>query len=350
MSTAPGATFAVEVLQEDFIFGRELFQEPTVVHRFHIVFRCVVVVQPGGAHVAKGLMVTVGFTVGTNAYQLGFFTVFVPGALDLVAECACVTEQVFKANGRRKPGVVEEYVQIAFAYQVAFLIAGVDAVGTGGVNIGIAATGPFAFLGGSVCSQGAEGICLSGGENGELDACLNEGHNRFEVDGSFGKPHGFGHTTEMELKVLNAPFNLSLLVLFGSKRHDNVVVYLGDGVAVTQTFNATLVGFLNTLVGIGSVGTDPAHESGTHVETHEIVVVDDIYDAAVGGKNTACGVRAIALTCNAVVPVVERTGAGLVFNDTGPGVFTRRLIKVAVNCKIQRMFFSHNYTKCFFER
>ena len=84
----------------------------------------------------------------------------------------------------------------------------------------------------------------------------------------------------MELEVFNAPENLRTLVLLAGERHDDVVVDLGDGVAVSvQTLGTAFVGFLDSLVGIGSMGPDPTHEGGAHVEAHEVVVVDDILDA-----------------------------------------------------------------------
>ena len=84
----------------------------------------------------------------------------------------------------------------------------------------------------------------------------------------------------MELEIFDAPENLGALVLLAGERHDDVVIDLGDGVAVAvQAFGAPLVGFLDPLVSVGSMGPDPTHEGGAHVEAHEIVVVDDILDA-----------------------------------------------------------------------
>ena len=84
----------------------------------------------------------------------------------------------------------------------------------------------------------------------------------------------------MELEVFDTPENLCALVLLAGERHDDVIIDLGDGVAVTvQTFGAPLVGFLDPLVSVGGMGPNPTHEGGAHVEAHEVVVVDDILDA-----------------------------------------------------------------------
>ena len=162
------------------MLGRELFQVPAVVDGHHVVLGSESVVKVGGAHVAKGLVMAVTFAVGTDAHQLRVFAVRVPGVLDTLAENPCVTEQMFKTNGTAEPGVVEEHVQVAVAYQVSLFVPGVDAVGACGVDVGVAAA--FPFFG----AQFTEGIGLGGGEDGKLDASLDEFYHCGQVDGCFG--------------------------------------------------------------------------------------------------------------------------------------------------------------------
>ena len=264
----------MEVLQQHLVLGRELFQVPAVVDGNHVVLGSESVVKVGGAHVAKGLVMPVAFAVGADAHQLRVFAVRVPGVLDALAENARIAEQVLKTNSTAEPGIVEEHVQVAIAYRVSLFVPGVDAVGACGVDVGVAAAFPV------FCTQFTEGIGLGGGEDGKLDSCLDEFHHCRQVDSRFGQPHGLGHASEMELEVFDAPENLRALVLLAGERHDDVVIDLGDGVAVTvQTFGAPLVGFLDSLVSVGGMGPDPTHEGGAHVEAHEVVVVDDILDA-----------------------------------------------------------------------
>jgi len=121
-----------------------------------------------------------------------------------------------------------------------------------------------------------------------------------------------------------------------------VVVHLGNGVAVAvQAFLAPLVGFLNTLVGVRSIGADPSHQGRTHVETHKIVVVDNVNNTALGAQNTACRIGTITLTSNTVIPVMKGARAGLVLDNASPGVFTRRLVKVTVDRKIKGVLLFH---------
>ena len=178
---------------------------------------------------------------------------------------------MFKADGARKPRVVEEHVEVTVTDEVAFLVARVNAVRARGIDIRVAAIGPL------LVAKLAELVSLRGRENRVLDACLDELDNGFKVDGCFGKPHGFGHATEMELEIFNAPADLRTLVLRACERHDDVVVNLCNRIAVpVHAFLAALVGVLNAFVGVGRVGTDPAHESRADVEAHEIVVVYDV--------------------------------------------------------------------------
>ena len=280
-------------------------------------------------------MVAVAFAVGTDAHELRLFAVLVPGISDAPAERTGVTQQVLETHGRRKPRIVEEYVEVAVTHQVAFLVPRVDAVGARGVDVGVAAPGPF------LVTELAETVGLRGREDGELDARLDEFHHRLEVDGGLGEPHGLGHATEMELEIFDAPADLRALVLLACKRHDDVVVHLRDGVAVTETLDALLVGFLDAPVGIRRVRANPTHERGAHVETHVLVVVYYVYNVAMRAQYTASGIGAIALARDAVVPVVVRARAGLVLDDAGPGIFAGRLVKMSVNGKVEGMLLFH---------
>ena len=336
VSAAPGTSFAVEILEHHFVLRRELFQEPSVVYRDHVVVGSVVVVQPGGAHVAERLVVTVAFAVGADAYELRVFTVRVPGVPDTVAEGVRVAQQVFEPYGRREPRVVEKYVKITVTDEIAFLVARVDAVGAGRVDIGVAASRPFCI------AELAEFVGLRGRKDGELDARLDEFHHGIEVDGGLGEPHGFGHAAKVELEIFDAPADLRALVMFACERHDDVVVHLGNGVAVAvQPFHAPPVGFLDAAVGIRRVCADPSHQGWTHVETHEIVVVDNIDDTPLRAQDTASRIRAITFTCDAVVPVVKGACARLVLDNARPRIFTRRLVKVTVNRKVEGMLVFH---------
>ena len=335
MGAAPGAAFAVEVLEHHFVLGRELLEEPAVVDGHHVVLGSVAVEEPCGAHVTEGFVVAVAFAVGADAYELRFLAVCVPGVGDAAPERSRVAQEVFEPYGRRKPGVVEEYVEVAVTDGLAVLVARVHAVGACRVNIGVAASGPF------FGTELAEFIGLRRREDGVLDSRLDELHDGFEVDCRFGKPHCLGHASKMELEIFDAPADLRALVAFARERHDDVVVDLCNRVAVPEPLEALLVGFLDAPVGIGRVRADPTHERRAHVETHEFVVVYDIYDTTIRIKDTACGIGAVTLAGDTVVPVVVGACAGLVLDDASPWIFTRRLVKMAVDGKIEGVLFAH---------
>ena len=314
----------------------ELFQVPAVIHGDHVVVGRVTVVEPGGTHVAEGLVMAVAFAVGTDAHELRFFAVLVPSVADAAAEGVGVAQQVLETYRGRKPGVIEKDVEVTVTDEVSVLITRVNAVGARRVDVGIGTSRPFGI------AKLAELVCLRGGENRKLDARLDEFHNRFKVDGGFGEPHRFGHATEMELEIFDAPADLRAFVLLARERHDDVVVHLGDGVAVSvQAFGAAFVGFLDPLVGFRRVCANPTQEGRAHVETHEIVIVDNIDDTPVRAQDTACRIRTITFTCDAVVPVVKGACARLVLDNARPWIFTRRLVKVAVNRKVEGMLVFH---------
>ncbi len=82
---------------------------------------------------------------------------------------------------------------------------------------------------GQVTDAGA----LRGCEDGELDALLRHEVEHAAVDGGFGEPHAFGSATEAVLEVGDAPADLGDGVAAAGERHDDVVVDLGDGGAVS---------------------------------------------------------------------------------------------------------------------
>ena len=65
------------------------------------------------------------------------------------------------------------------------------------------------------------------------------------------------------------------------------------------------------------------------------------YDMPVRAQNAASGIGAVALACDAVVPVVVGPCAGLVFDDARPGIFARGLVKVTVNRKVEGVLLFH---------
>src|SRR5262245_8621750 len=71
---------------------------------------------------------------------------------------------------------------------------------------------------------------------------------------------------------------------------------------------------------------------------HPVIITDDLLDASLLIQDPAARVRRIALGGDPLVPVVMRGGARLERNPSGPGVFPRRLIEVAVDRQEHQSF------------
>src|SRR3546814_7691224 len=95
---------------------------------------------------------------------------------------------------------------------------------------------------------------------------------------------------------------------------------LGDGPP------AAAVGLDDRVVDVAVVLLEPAHERGPDVERQVLEGVDE--DVAVGGGELHGGVGAVALGCDALVPVVERRSRRLLGHLAGPGVLPGRWVEV----------------------
>ena len=98
--------------------------------------------EPSGTHVAERFVVTVRFTIRSDAHQLRFVAVRVKSILDALTKNIGVAEKMFKSDSARKPRVVEENVQVTIADLVAFGVDREDAVRTGRIDVRIFTTLP----------------------------------------------------------------------------------------------------------------------------------------------------------------------------------------------------------------
>jgi hypothetical protein len=104
-----------------------------------------------------------------------------------------------------------------------------------------------------------------------------------------------------------------------------VAVALGDGAARAP------VGVDEALVDVGVVGAQPRQERGPDVEGHVLEHVD------APALHFDLGDRAVALVGDALVPVVERRGRGLLGHLARPGVLPGRLVEVPVDDERDRI-------------
>ena len=104
----------------------------------------------------------------------------------------------------------------------------------------------------------AYSLGLMRGENCELNAALRKNLQRLHVSRSFGQPHTFRLSAEPVFKVTYAPYNLRAFVPAVGKRHNNMVIRLGDGRTVPgKSLLAILVGINHSLINIRCVSFKP---------------------------------------------------------------------------------------------
>jgi hypothetical protein len=115
------------------------------------------------------------------------------------------------------------------------------------------------------------------------------------------------------------------------QRQDDVIVGLGDGVAMPQAGQAQAVGGLQTLVGEGGVLFEPGEQRRPKVETQFLIVIDNIQDTTAAVINSGAAVGDITLCGNPGIPVMKGAGADLFFDLFDPGIFPGRLVKMAMD-------------------
>src|SRR6185312_2310927 len=182
---------------------------------------------------------------------------------------------------------------------------------------------------------GANAGALVGGEDDEADAFVGKQFQRDGIDGGFREPHAFGHALKAVLEVGDAPANLGEAVAGGGQRQDDVVVHLGHGRAVTAEALLTIgVGIKNFAVDAARVDLKPGEEGGAEVEAHAAVVVENTDDTVLGVDDAGGSVGSVALSGDALIPIVIGSGGVLRFYGFKPGILAGRLIEVAMNADI----------------
>ena len=137
---------------------------------------------------------------------------------------------------------------------------------------------------------------LAGRQDREPDAGLRQHLQRLDVDGRLGQPHPLGVAAEAMAEVGDAPEHLRLLVVPAGQRHDDVVVNLGQRVAVpAAALAAEAVGLDDPLEDVGGVLGHPGKEGRPEVEAHPGIVVQEMDDPPLRSRaaGTACWGRSI---------------------------------------------------------
>ncbi len=119
------------------------------------------------------------------------------------------------------------------------------------------------------------------------------------------------------------------------QRHDDVVVDLGHCRAVSIVAQHALpVGIADHAIGAGRIFFQPGEQGRPEVEADARVVVHDADDLVLAIDDARGAVGRIAFRGDPFVPVVVGRGRILGLDRFEPGVFSRRLIKMAVNADV----------------
>ncbi len=144
--------------------------------------------------------------------------------------------------------------------------------------------------------------------------------------------------------VGNAPTNLGDTVAGAGQRHNDVVVNLRHGRAVTAVaLPAAALAVKNHAIGALRVLLQPAHQRRPEVKTDARVVVHDALDLIFVVHDSRRAIGRVALRADALVPVVVRRGRVLGLHRFQPGILPRRLVKVTVNAD-ESLACGHDYS------
>ena len=295
---------------------RAEFQVLPVVGEPRMVVPLDLVQRRGKRHVPEFLVVAVGLPVGGDVHELRPVAVVAEASQKPRGEPLPGIQEVFEGDGARDRPVVEEEVDAPSGREVA-------EIGAGRVDVRL---GPL------IRSDLPEPRRLVRRQDGELDVEFRQDVERLQVHRRLGEPHPLGEALKALPEVRDAPDDLRPLVPRVRQRHDHVVVDLRDGGAVPGApFHALPVRRQYRLVDAGGGERHPGEDGGAEVEAHLGVVAGDIHDALLPVEDARSGVRGVALCRYPLVPVVVREGRILYLHRLKPGVFARRLVKVAVN-------------------
>ncbi len=285
--------------------------------------------QVGQPHVAVFFMMAVGLAIGGDGKD-SVAVALAEGLLDALGQIAGVGEQMFEADPAGQLPVVEKNIHVALGNGISLFIAGEAAIGLPGIDIAVFHIPPVA------AGQRSYAPRLIGRKKDILDGWIfREQIECRLIEGGFRQPDGFGLPVEAMAEIGDAPLDLRVLIALVRQRHDDVIVALRNRRAVAvEHGHAFLVGGENALVYLTGMGFQPAHQGGAEIEADEFVVVHDIDDAVAGIEDAGEAVGRITLVGDALVPIMMRRRAGLIFNRFGPGILARRLIKMPVHCQV----------------
>src|SRR5215471_13089770 len=95
-----------------------------------------------------------------------------------------------------------------------------------------------------------------------------------------------------------------------------------------------LIGSLDRAICLGLFLRHPGKQRWTRIEANSRVVVYDLFNGIPAIESAGHTIRCVALGGNTFVPIMKWIRRILLFHILKPGIFTWRLVKVAVNTNV----------------
>ena len=176
-------------------------------------------------------MVAVGLAVGRDMHQLRTRPFVGKPAQQAVREFFAVVEQFLERDSLRNRAVIKEEV-----YGTAATAAGTDKAATGSIFEPQQSTHPPP-------SMSRHALAWWGARMANFRFAFASRSSVSRSTAGFGQPHRLRLPPEAALEIGDAPHDLRPLVARVGKRHDDVVVALRDGRAVSgKQFPALFIG------------------------------------------------------------------------------------------------------------
>src|SRR6266850_1629462 len=274
-------------------------------------------------------MMAVGLAIGGDMHQLRPRPhVLREAGHDSLGKSFSVAQEIFEGHRARNRAIVEEQVDFPTRWQGQLVgHRWIDALAA---DVLPGAAADFGFPAG-----------LPGSQDREFDASLGQYLQGFQIRSRFRKPHAFREPAEAKLEVADTPCHLRLFVTAIGQGHDDVVIRLSESRAMAgEALLAGTVGLEKGGVHPRGLRLHPGKQRGTEVKADFFVVVQDANNPAFVVQDAGGGVGSITFRRNALVPVVIGVGGVLEFDRFQPGIFPRRLVKMAMNTHISHTLLS----------
>src|SRR4029079_7034174 len=129
----------------------------------------------------------------------------------------------------------------------------------------------------------------------------------------------------------DSPTHFRHLVAIGCERKNRVVIRHRNRISVPKSLHTQSVCFEYPCVGRRRVGLHPLEKCGANIEAHLCIQIVAMLDRTVWAENSRLCHWRVAFIIDTLIPVVERRSAWLRVYLSGPGIFARRLVEMAMH-------------------